>query len=280
MSATTKSNDGEESLTVSVGGGKLFNRLGAAAEAVEQGTLRVDGDGLHFRGSDNSLCLLIDVTIPAVEADWDGGAVEMDVNPASIRQSAGHVASRHDELSFTWLNDKGELWVHVGKAAWVQCEVEDEDPDHGYESPEPPDVRDKHTVCAGVRSYLLHGIVSGAGHRAGDNSALSLVARDGQFSIGRKVQSEDGYTDEWPIPGQGVTEVTVEGGCDEVVAHYNEQFLRQVTAATPRDWTVTIEYGEEVPVRFEVTDEWVCWIAPRIPTGVDGPNGPQKEDDA
>lgn len=248
---------------MSVSGGKLLDRLNAAASVQKLVTLEFDEDGIHISEPIDAKSALMEITIPVTDHEEDGAEVPepflFRTSMDQVTSKINDIGSRHDTVSFRYDYASEELYTFVGGVENSK-ELLGEFPPTQSET-EPPE--NEFEATASVLSNRLVGVVAGLEHEGSGDHSIAIIGRDGELSMSSSIAG----VDEWEIPDEAVREASVEDG--EVVTRISAKRLKRVVEGLPMAWHVDIGFGEDHPLHIRVADDWKYWMAPRIPEEAD-----------
>jgi len=245
--------------TAIVSSGTLKAALDSVSVLVEECKIRLEEEGLTIRAVDPANVGMVDLTLDAAafeSYETDGGVI--GVNLARLEEFAGMADS--DQLVQLDLDEETrKLHVQIDGLEGTLALI---DPDSIRQEPDIPDLDLPATVVLEGRD--IDRAVRAA-DMVSDHIALGVDAAEELFYV-----DAEGDTDD----------VHFELGVDDLIhlepgdAHslFSLDYLKEMNRAIPKDAEVTLELGEEFPVKlhFEIAegDGHVTYmLAPRIQSG-------------
>lgn len=246
----------------------LHERVEAVANFTNRAVkCTLDDSGLRIHAVDMAEVRHITVTVDATTAAARPTTFLADAD--ELREAIEVVRTEYGKVTMSVDHPAGDVVTldHHG----LSEEIETDDAD-GYPDPDGPMLDEsRFTVTTTVDSSRLHAALVGVDHAAGgERTTAVLLSGDDGIDVARC--DEQNAADEYAWRLSSDADITDGVDVRPVRSYYAAQLVGYVAAALPATTEVTVEHGDNYPLRVTVDDGWVMTVAPRVPDGDEVPD--------
>ena len=239
-----------------VSAGTLGTALDSVSVLVEECKIHLNDDGIAIRAVDPANVGMVDLTLSeaAFESyEADGGVIGVDL---SRLQDIAGMAGAEDLVHLELDEETRKLHISIDGLEYTLALI---DPDSIRQEPDIPDLDLPATIVLEGRD--VNRAVTAA-DMVSDHIALGVSEEDEQFYVDAEGDTDDVH---FELDREDLIDLTV-GPAHSL---YSLDYLKDMNKAIPSDAEVTLDLGEEFPVKFhfdiaEAEGSVTFMLAPRI----------------